>query len=183
MKEYQRKEKIIKLNDKDEKYSLVENNVQYYSNSRSIYPKIGIFTFGEGIITSFRDIHINCRQFATLTHENGWIDGQVIDVYVACKQKYWPKYITYIPTDNTKIILEDFSSKRKDIIHPFYKINKPLKDIVFISYNIICPYVFQGHWRLLIVNIKMKNITLLDPYRESTDEKRVTKVFYKFIEV
>jgi len=46
--------------------------------------------------------------------------------------------------------------------------------------KMLLPYLYQSHWRLLIVDIE-KTITLLDLYKHGKDNERVLHLLEKFL--
>jgi len=84
------------------------------------------------------------------------------------------KNIVYIPTDHTTFILDDYSSRKPHENWLMYNITEE------ICGKMLLPYLYQSHWRLLIVDIDEKTITLLDPYKHGKDNERVLHLFEKF---
>ena len=82
----------------------------------------------------------------------------------------------YMPTDNTKTAVGDYSEKRRVTILSLYKTQNELENIILMS------YLHHFHC-LLIVNVKADCLTLLDPFPETIECSRVLEEFRNFLQV
>ena len=80
-----------------------------------------------------------------------------------------------MPTDDTRTAIGDYTNQRRKTNISLYHIDFPLGDVILLS------YVFNFHWRLLIIEVKNKCTTLLDPFQEATDCPRVFDEFKNFL--
>lgn len=151
-------------------------DIYFYSKSKSSFIRIGKFKVPNDLPTLNCEIEVTCKNFHTLVIQDNLINGQIIDAYALSRLKYWNEDVSYLPTDDTRTAVGDYNEIRRKVNDiRLYSISKTMKNIL------IMPYVFQMHWRLLIVNINMKTFTLIDPLVRSLDDERVLKEFYNFI--
>ncbi|OXU23756.1 hypothetical protein TSAR_001320 [Trichomalopsis sarcophagae] len=94
-----------------------------------------------------------------------WLNRTVIDSFVAACVDEWAD-ITYISHDDTLRICGDKYTDRIRNDMRICKTDQHLNNILFM------PYKFMALWRLLIVDIEKKILTLLDPYDTEDDHKR-----------
>ena len=80
-----------------------------------------------------------------------------------------------ICTDDTSMILGSHSDKRINRSRTICKIKKP------INGQLLMPYVYEDHWRLLVVDAEKETLTLLDRYGTESDIDRVSEALQNFI--
>ena len=132
------------------------------------------------ILSLVPELHVSLNAFQTLKGEN-WIDGSVIDAYIMMWDINW-HHICYMPTYYTRSL---FGFNDVNIPKEFrmYDVYLPL------SGKILMPYLFNGHWRILLINCDRNSFVLIDPIRVTkkrsctfkVEEKRVIRNFKKFI--
>jgi len=149
-------------------------DIDYYMQDTEMSITIGCYSAirNTPIITD-KEFYLFSEQYKTLKPEQ-WIDGTIIDCFAVSHINRW-KNIVYIPTDHTAFILGDYSSRKPHENWLMYNITEE------ICGKMLLPYLYQSHWRLLIVDIDEKTITLLDPYKHGKDNKRVLHLFEKFL--
>ena len=91
-------------------------------------------------------------EFSTL-RSHIWINGIVIDSYVAANIDEWIDTL-FVPTEDTSLILGDFSGKRIDRNRKICKTNKPIKN------TLLMPYLYQNHWRVLVIKVREEKLIL-----------------------
>ena len=150
------------------------NNIKYYAGSKSRFIKIFKYTV-DTEIPSTKKIYISCNEWNSLIQEKGFVNGQIIDAYIITLiKRKWNENITFLPTDDKRTAIGDYSQKTRSITMSLYNTDTPLKDVLLLAYS------YHFHWRLLIVDTKNTCLTLMDPFAEATDSDRVFKEFQKF---
>ena len=150
------------------------NDAAYYAGSTLDNIKVGKYKFDLAISSRTKEFSISCRQFNSLAEDKGFVNGQIIDVYAITCMKKWDSMIMYMPTDDTRTAIGDYINRRRRTNLALYNINFNFRDMPFL------PYVFNFHWRLLIVKIKEKCLKLLDPFAAASD-RRVFAEFKNFL--
>ena len=153
-------------------YNGLIKDVNYYMNSRSSTVSVAKNSINESLTQTL--FEVSTLEFSTLRKKN-WINGIVIDAFAATNVYLW-KNVTYIPTDDSSMVVGEYSHKRINKSQSICKTNKPIKG------NLIIPYVYGGHWRLMVVNREKKKLIFLDPYSQETDKDRAFNAFNNFIE-
>lgn len=148
-------------------------DVNYYMASNSRMLTVGHYQTKRSLTTEI--FFVTANQYATLRCSR-WIDGLVIDAFVAANIDDWEDF-TFICTDDTKVSIgkENDGTRQKLKGRAILKTKKP------IGGHILMPYLFEGHWRLLVANVKQQNLMLLDPYRTGTDKDRVVAAFHDLL--
>ncbi|OXU20034.1 hypothetical protein TSAR_003269 [Trichomalopsis sarcophagae] len=120
-----------------------------------------------------RDMYLSIREFQSLQRPH-WVNGTAIDSFAAAYVDEWAN-ITYISHDDTLRICGDKYTDRIRNDMRIFKTDQHLNNIPFM------PYKFMAHWKLLIVDIEKKILTLLDPYDTDDDHERTIQVFKRFL--
>ncbi|OXU23099.1 hypothetical protein TSAR_014674, partial [Trichomalopsis sarcophagae] len=124
-------------------------------------------------VITIKTLELDASQFSTL-RERIWINGLVIDALASTCYHEWTN-VTYIHPDDTAHIIGKHSTKRMNKTRKICTAQFIMKDILFM------PYVFDDHWRLLIVNLKEEEICLQGPYGDDIDRNRAMEAFTNFI--
>ena len=82
--------------------------------------------------------------------------------------------VSYMPTDLSCKAIGNFATDRKSKASEILNIKTPLKT------KLLIPYVYNGHYRLLFLDIKEETFAVLDPYENSDDEDRVFEAFLNY---
>ena len=163
--EYRANKKLSKF------YNGLIKDKNYYMASKSSSITVGMYN--SDAVLAFNKFQLTTKEYASL-RDRMWINGVAIDCFVASKLHEWPD-CSYISTDNTAFILGDYSGKRISTQRKIFQINDGIKN------NLLMPYLYEGHWRLLVATISEKKLTFIDPYEVATDVDRAVKSFRNFI--
>lgn len=114
------------------------NSIVCYLGSRSSRLTIGIYrTDHNSSILLFKEFKISMKEFGTVVHIRGWIDGQIIDAYVTTLIAKWNN-ISYLPTDIGCTVIGNFWNKRKNPKLKVCNISSALCN------TLLMPYAFEG---------------------------------------
>lgn len=169
-KQHNDKIKCLEMNIEKQHNGVIENE-NYYWKSRS--SNIAVCKFDTPNFISTKICCVTAREFSS-TKPNIWIDGIIIDAYVSTRINNWVD-VTYVTTDDSSMIVGEFSAKRTSKERKICKAKFTLKS------RIIIPYMYMSHWRLLVVDTRENKIGVLDPYGSLGDEDRAIKAFQNFI--
>lgn len=150
------------------------NSISYYKNSESKFIKFGEFKSYKNFPLLFSPTKLSVQEFNGLAHVNRCIDGQIIDAYTITHIDTWQK-VTYLPTDIGYTILGTYWNKRRNSTARVLNIKDELCDTTLM------PYMFDAHWRLLVIDKVNENLITMDPYRDDSNSERVMKSFLKYI--
>lgn len=146
----------------------------FYQQSSSGHVAVGIYETKKVLAKS--DFRLDASHFSTLK-DNKWIDGKVIDCYTASHADEWEENTMFLTTDDT---IEIIGGNSVNTVRSFGK--RIHKISAHLPERLLLPYVYNSHWRLLVVNIKNKTLCLLDPYaNDDVEYERVVKAFKEFI--
>ena len=152
------------------------NSVPHYAISQSNYIKIGIYESENDVALLHSEFQMSAKEFYTVVHSNMWVDSLVIDCYTVTRIDKWKDgNISYMPTDIANKSIGNFAAKRKGTQSEIFKMQTSLKDTLLI------PYVFEGHFSLLLVNSIESTVAILDPFKNSVHEDRVMQTFLDYI--
>ncbi|XP_043469669.1 uncharacterized protein PF11_0213-like [Leptopilina heterotoma] len=112
---------IVTLTSVDDIYfeNGLRRDVNYYYKSNSRFITIGKYKVPDKVITTSKEIDITCREFETIVNCMGWVDGQIIDAYAICKMREWNKNVTFLPTDESKTAIGDYTIERRTLQNSF----------------------------------------------------------------
>lgn len=114
--------------------------MKYYWESNS--KAVGVCRYKTDKLLSTEIVYVTAAEFSSLKYPR-WINGVIIDAYVASYIDEWEDF-TAISTDKTIWILGDDSEfktkKRNDTI---FKLKNN------IGKKVIMPYLYLSHWYLL----------------------------------
>lgn len=150
------------------------NSISYYKNSESKFIKFGEFKSYKNFPLLFSPTKLSVQEFNGLAHVNRCIDGQIIDAYTITHIDTWQK-VTYLPTDIGYTVLGTYWNKRRNSTARVLNIKDEL------CYTTLMPYMFDAHWRLLVIDKVNENLITTDPYQDDSDSERVMKSFLKYI--
>ncbi|KAH0567842.1 hypothetical protein KQX54_014869 [Cotesia glomerata] len=142
--------------------------------SNSSKHQFAYYSANEQVFFHLKEFTISPLQLHSVADYEAWVDGQVIDAFASTFMTNWCD-ITYIPTDLLNKVLGRFSRIKTVNKSSIYTRNQD------IGNKLLLPYCYDSHWRLLVVDINLKQLILLDPRLVSTDTTRVVEAFTSFI--
>ncbi|KAK0070744.1 hypothetical protein PV325_014142, partial [Microctonus aethiopoides] len=134
-------------------------------NSKSKFIKFGEFKTYKNFPLLFSPTKLSVQEFNGLAHVNRCIDGQIIDAYTITHIDTWQK-VTYLPTDIGYTVLGTYWNKRRNSTARVLNIKDELYDTTLM------PYMFDAHWRLLVIDKINENFITMDPYQDDSDSER-----------
>ncbi|KAH0552241.1 hypothetical protein KQX54_007595 [Cotesia glomerata] len=150
------------------------NDIKYYLKSNSSTLNFAHYSANEQVFFYLNKFVITPLQLHTVADYQEWVDGQIIDTFASTFMTEWND-ITFISTDLSNKVLGRFSQMKTNQKFAIHSRSQE------IGNKLLLPYCLNSHWRLLIVDIKQKQLTLLDPRLNSTDTDRVKEAFVSFL--
>ena len=138
----------------------------YYSTKALGYDTLDLSTAAYRTLNPERKGHV------------AWLDGEVIDCFAAVSSKSWEN-VMYIPSTLASFIVGHYYKQKKYPSSAIYTLNLPESGKVMI------PYLYNNHWRLVVVDIDNKNIVVIDPLSRNNcqDESRAFKAIKGYFNI
>lgn len=117
-------------------------------------------------------LDLSAKELITV-FDHRWFNGLVIDAYIFSCINNWNN-VCFIPIDDTISIIGNLAAqgmKNSKLL----SLTKPVDDVILMV------YLYKYHWRMLKVDTINYLLTVFNPYGDSSDEKRVVKVFKQFV--
>ena len=120
------------------------------------------------------------EEFRSLSGES-YIEGSVIAACASVFEKNWSN-TTFIVPSLTEIIFSDTLNADALDSNTIFNIFYPA------SGKILMPYCHNNHWRLFIINMDYHYLTLLDPFKSSSEKLnnediRIVRRFFNYISI
>ncbi|KAH0535064.1 hypothetical protein KQX54_012817 [Cotesia glomerata] len=138
------------------------NSLKYYIISNSSKLQFAYYSANKDVFMLMKNFTISPAQFNSVAIFDKWIDGQIIDAFASTFMKEWCDG-TYIPTDLSTMVVGRFSMvpmSHKSSIHTCEQ---------QIGNKRIIPYCVELHWRVLLVDVELKQCILLILDQEDID--------------
>lgn len=166
-------DKLNRWNNLPKHYNGLFKDVNYYmvSDFKSV---IATYTHEDAV--TCKTAELRSDSFWRLSG-NSWFDDPIIDCWGLCNLVDWPG-VTYVTVADCKLIFGDHSDgKRLDKKKTICKMDTELKN------TILMPSNFASHYRLFVVNIAEKTVSLLDPFEHNDLAEEYLQKFKTFTNI